>query len=83
MPAHVAPTLTDRRKALLRLLGGGALLSVREIANATGLSPSTVHQHLERLAQGGAATSVPGRWRSWRSTEHLQVESATSAATRA
>lgn len=73
MSAHRAPTLTHRRTALLRLLSGGASLSVLELAEASRLAPSTVHHHLERLAIGGAATSVPGRWRSWRNIEHSRA----------
>lgn len=72
MPAHTAPTLTDRRSALLRRLEGRESTTVREIAAAEGLSPSTVHYHLERLAAAGVAASRFGRWRSWRSIEHLQ-----------
>jgi SOS-response transcriptional repressor LexA len=42
--------------------------SVREIAEYSGQSLSTVHGELGRLQQAGKLTSTPGIARSWRAT---------------
>jgi DNA-binding Lrp family transcriptional regulator len=46
--------LDDKDKAILKILKSDSRTSVRKIAKATGIRPSTVHQRIKRLVEAGA-----------------------------
>lgn len=45
--------LDDKDHQIIGLLKGNSRLSVRDIAKKTGIRPSTVHQRIKKLVQGG------------------------------
>lgn len=48
---------SETRQSMLRLFVGGAELSVGEIAEAAGVSPSTASAHLALMRRGGLLVS--------------------------
>ncbi|HLC66738.1 MAG TPA: Lrp/AsnC family transcriptional regulator [Candidatus Nanoarchaeia archaeon] len=45
--------LDDRDHHILKLLRGDARQSIRDIAKQTGIRPSTVHERIRKLVEGG------------------------------